>query len=245
MTADKIIDSIKINFRENNAQELRVAAFLRSQKEMGKELKAEVTKPLYSFIDTYAVGEDPNSTSDEIETAFITSMIAMSSQMSSLALYCRVKHGINLSPESWRTFGLLPSPISGASDYIPPTFAKGSKVGIAMSTNGDTNFHAEKYERDRADTLTFIDEPVTFMSRDVISQSLDDSTETTGQVLSRENQERSDEIDQEIEDRSIDQPKLISADEDDDYDPDDDLTDEEYAAKVLARMPNRQMPVVD
>jgi hypothetical protein len=266
MTADKIIDSIKINFRENNAQEIRVAAFLRSQKEIGKELKAEITKPLYSFIDTYAVGEDPNSTLDEIETTFITSMIAMSSQMSSLSLYCRVKHGINLSPDSWRTFGLLHSPIPGTSEYIPPIFDKGSKSGIAMSVNDDTNFHSEKYEKGRADTRpttqsrTLIDESLTFMSPEVISRLVDDPTETTCQRLSRENQELSDEIDREIVDRSSTQPNLVpededydeeyekyknTEDEDDDYDPDDDLTDDEYAAKVLARIPNNQMVITD
>lgn len=228
MSDAKIIDSIKINFRDSNAQEIRMAAFLRSQKEIGKELKSEIMRSVYSFLDTFAVGADPNSTSSDIETAFITSMISMSSQMSALALYCRLEHQINLSAESWRTFGLLPPPIdrattrSGKSTMPNP----GSYLDFAVDEKGNK--------------LSMLSVP----------------SETTGQRLSRENQERPDEIDQETVNRSFDlstdvefflqeaQPETVD-EYDPDYDPEDDLSEEEYLELVNSRMTVNIPVIVD
>ena len=38
----------------------------------------------------------------------LRSMNSMSGEMSHLATYCRTKHGIELTSESWRWFGLIP-----------------------------------------------------------------------------------------------------------------------------------------
>ena len=232
MSSAEIIDSIKIDFRDGNLQEMRMATFLRSRKDMGKQLKTEILKPLYSFLDTFAVGADPNSTPAEIETAFITSMIEMSSQMSALALYCRVEHGINLSPESWRTFGLLPSPIAqGRTSFdvrqnLPPT----------LENDGETT--GQRLMRENREILPYIDQ-------ETREQLLSQKDQASVQETQSPRPPAAPEVLMETVIAPVPTPvPEVEEQEDDDYDPDydpeDDLSDEEYSALVLGRIPNRQ-----
>lgn len=229
MTIAKISDSIKITFREENAQEIRMAAFLRSQKEIGKELKTEVMKAVYSFLDTFAVGADPNSTSSDVETAFITSMISMSSQMSTLALYCRVKHGINLSPESWRTFGLLPSPIARTShNFLPTCDDTPDLPGVRDLTK----------------------ESVAHQPQETVGQRLLRENQERSEEIDREIAARSIEIEQSLENTvSVEEkkPQVVTSnlsDYDQDED-DDDETDAEYLARMALIVENRSSKVVE
>ena len=219
MSDTKIFDSVRIIFRESHPQEMRMAAFLRSQKEIGKELKAEVLKPLYSFLDTFAVGSDSKSTPAEIETAFITSMIAMSSQMSSLALYCRLEHGINLSPESWRTFGLLPSPI-GTSLHVLPSITTTESPTDLRETTG------QRLSRENRERLEEINQQAPSVASVVDSEVL---IETLPIVDNRTAITRT--------------PPPVPDEIDDDGD--DDETDEEYLARTAHLVINRSSKIVE
>lgn len=133
MAVDKIIDSVKLTFRENSPQEVRLINYLRGQRSKGKELKTEMMKAVASFFDVYAIAEDPNSTQSEIEQAFVKSLNMLSGQMSDLEVYCRGR--IPLSSDSWKRFGLLPSsfPSSASTGLIAPLPSSALPAAIAQA----------------------------------------------------------------------------------------------------------------
>ena len=226
MVANRQKYLITISFSETNPLEKRLVAHLRQVKEnLGDEVKSQILRMMTILTDTYSIGEDPNSSVGDIEESLIRSMNSMSGEMSQLAAYCRTKHGIELTSESWRRFGLIP--------LAPFDLSSTRSNGVITDC----------------------------------PPAPESQPETTGQRLTRENQERSDEIDRQIHsaqpfidpevlmetvslvDETIIAPAPLPVpdeddDEDDDYDPDDDLTDEEYSAKVLARIPNNQVVMV-
>jgi hypothetical protein len=134
ITAEKasIAESVKINLRANNSREAMLARYLRSQKDSGIEMKTNVLNPTFAFLELYAVGEQPgvDVSKEEIERVLVESMIALSAQMSSHANYARTKFGVNLVADSWRMFGLLPSPIA---DLYVPTEDRGISDSIQFS----------------------------------------------------------------------------------------------------------------
>ena len=109
MVANRQKYLITISFSETNPLEKRLVTYLRRVKEnSGDEVKSQVLRMMAILVDTYSIAEDPNSSVGEIEESLIRSMNSMSGEMSQLATYCRTKHGIELTSESWRRFGLIP-----------------------------------------------------------------------------------------------------------------------------------------
>jgi hypothetical protein len=99
---------INISFLGTNPQEARIANHLKFVKEnVGIEIKPQIIRAVAAFFDTYAIGEDPTSSPQQIEEAFVNSLNALSNEMSNLDAYCRIRHGIDIAPKTWKRFGLL------------------------------------------------------------------------------------------------------------------------------------------
>jgi hypothetical protein len=108
MATDRTKSLINISFLESNPQEARIASYLKVVKEtVGIEVKPQIMRAVTAFFDTYAIGEDPNSSPEQIEEAFVNSLNSLSSELSNLDAYCRIRHGIDLSPNTWKRFGLV------------------------------------------------------------------------------------------------------------------------------------------
>jgi hypothetical protein len=108
MASDRTKSLINISFLESNPQEARIASYLKFVKEsVGIEVKPQIMRAVAAFFDTYAIGENPDSSPEQIEETFINSLNALSSELSNLDAYCRIRHGIDLSPNTWKRFGLL------------------------------------------------------------------------------------------------------------------------------------------
>jgi hypothetical protein len=110
MVANRAKKIVSVNFVESNPMEVRLAGYLKAARDKtGEEVKERVMMATGSFFNPIAIGEDPNSSTEDIEEALINSLINLSGQMSRLISYCGNKHGIHLSSESWRLLGLMPS----------------------------------------------------------------------------------------------------------------------------------------
>jgi hypothetical protein len=108
MAPDRTKSLINISFLQSNPQEARIASYLKFVKEsVGIEVKPQIMRAVAAFFDTYAVGENPNSSPQQVEETFINSLNALSSELSNLDAYCRIRHGIDISPNTWKRFGLL------------------------------------------------------------------------------------------------------------------------------------------
>jgi hypothetical protein len=108
MGTERAKSLINISFLVTNPQEARIANYLKFVKEnVGIEIKPQIIRAVVAFFDTYAIGEDTNSSPQQIEEAFINSLNALSSEMSNLNAYCRIRHGIDVGPKTWKRFGLL------------------------------------------------------------------------------------------------------------------------------------------
>jgi hypothetical protein len=108
MATDRTKSLINISFLESNPQEARIASYLKVVREsVGIEVKPQIMRAVSAFFDTYAIGEDPNSSPQQIEETLVNSLNALSSELSNLDAYCRIRHGIDISPNTWKRFGLL------------------------------------------------------------------------------------------------------------------------------------------
>jgi hypothetical protein len=108
MATDRTKSLINISFLESNPQEARIASYLKVVKEsVGIEVKPQIMRAVAAFFDTYAIGEDPNSSPQQIEETLVNSLNSLSSELSNLDAYCRIRHGIDISPNTWKRFGLL------------------------------------------------------------------------------------------------------------------------------------------
>jgi hypothetical protein len=108
MAPDRTKSVINISFLESNPQEARIANYLKVVKEtVGIEVKPQIIRAVTAFFDTYAIGEDPNSSPEQVEEAFVNALNSLSSELSNLDAYCRIRHGIDLAPNTWKRFGLL------------------------------------------------------------------------------------------------------------------------------------------
>jgi hypothetical protein len=117
MRAKRAIDSVKLEFRENHPTEARISSYLRSRQAQGKELKSEVMTAVIAFFETYAIADDPLCSPSDLHDSWIRSLNLLSGQMSSLSA-C-VERKIQVQPESWRRFALVPT--GGVIAQSPPT----------------------------------------------------------------------------------------------------------------------------
>jgi hypothetical protein len=117
MRAKRAIDSVKLEFRENHPTEARIVSYLRSRQAQGKELKSEVMTAVIAFFETYAIADDPSCSPSDLHDSWIRSLNLLSGQMSSLSA-C-VERKIQVQPESWRRFALVPT--GGVIAQSPPT----------------------------------------------------------------------------------------------------------------------------
>lgn len=186
-----------LRISSDNDRHVRLIKLLQSKKFFDRDVKSLMMEPAAAYYQTYEVGEDSNSTREDVLESLINSFNSLSGQMSNLAAYAQSKYGID--PDVWKRFGLLPTPVAPTYDRPP-----------------------------------------------LIAQS---PVESTGDRLTRENQQRSDEIDRELASREIAPvaqtaskrpPAVIEPDEDDDDD--DDLSPEEYEAKMRASMEDPTRP---
>jgi hypothetical protein len=133
MAMDRTKSLINISFLQSNPQEARIASYLKSVKEsVGIEVKPQIMRAVAAFFDTYAVGEDPSSSPQQIEETFVNSLNALSSELSNLDAYCRIRHGIDIAPNTWKRFGLL-SP--GMVFYNDDSLGSPSSVSSTSSMN--------------------------------------------------------------------------------------------------------------
>jgi hypothetical protein len=107
MRAKRAVDIIAIELRDANQNEARISSYLRSRQAQGKELKSEVMTTMTAFFETYAIADDPLCSSSDLHDSWIRSLNLLSGQMSSLSA-C-VERKIQVQPESWRRFGLVPT----------------------------------------------------------------------------------------------------------------------------------------
>lgn len=209
---------LQINLKEGDADSSMLAKFLR-----GGAISSRAIDALSAFYLSLAVAENPDSTKEDIRKAEHYCL----SKLKGHICFLMDKHSrdsdIKIEGDDFATVMIDP-PMSHANDLISTRLGKSIVV----------------------DSL---------LKRSSVVVPPANPEESTGQRLSRENQERSNEVGREIsarlgedETRFIPPDKMaveLLGDEDDDYDPDDDLTDEEYSAKVLDRIPNNQMKIVD
>jgi hypothetical protein len=139
MAATRSKYSITISFSETSPIEVRLIKYLKIIKEKsGEEVKSQIIKAMMAFYDVYAIGENPDSTSEEIEDAMTNCFIELSGHMSRVAAYGKTRHGINSPPESWKQFGLIlnnsiaPS-YSPAVQHQQPTRSNDSAIPTVSS----------------------------------------------------------------------------------------------------------------
>ncbi len=124
---------LAVSFLETNPLEVRLVKYLRSVKErFGDEAKTQIVRGLMILFDTYAIGEDSTSSISDIEEALVRSLNALSGQMSEQAAYCRSRHGIDLTPESWKRFGVLP--VDSLLEKIPVSYTAEASTPGSIAT---------------------------------------------------------------------------------------------------------------
>jgi hypothetical protein len=247
---------LQVSIKDSDTELIAVADYLRSG-----SVTVKGSEALKGYYLSLSIAESPDSSREDRDKSLFKSLSLLKQQMCFLMDYHFQLDGTVVTPESFSAVVINPmlkeygdnmwaSTRSGNSTNPTSGFSSdgsGAEPSQIASTSNSMppSFHHGK----NGSTFTTIDEPVTFTPHEAVIEQ-----------LSRENQELSDEIDREIVDRSSTQPNLVpededydeeyekyknTEDEDDDYDPDDDLTDDEYAAKVLARIPNNQMVITD
>jgi hypothetical protein len=217
-------NTLYINVKESNPDLSLLIDFLKNGSISSRAIEA-----LEAFYMSLAVADSPDSTKEDIAKAEHYCLSKLKGHM----CYLMDKHyrddDIRIDPDSFST--VMISQVT--QGYVELDRAS-NRPGKSMMQSGEI----------------LPDRPGAEVN---LSDSPNDSAETTGQY-----QERSDEISREIADRSStafaspteaafssrEEPQTETED-DEDYDPDDDLTDDEYAAKVLARIPNNQITMVD
>jgi hypothetical protein len=136
MATDRTKSLINISFLESNPQEARIASYLKFVREsVGIEVKPQIMRAVTAFFDTYAIGEDPNSSPQQVEEAFINSLNALSSELSNLDAYCRIRHGIDIAPSTWKRFGLL----SPGTIFFHDASLRNSSSGSSTSSPNPTS----------------------------------------------------------------------------------------------------------
>ena len=216
MASTRAKNLVTVGLLESNPAEARFAEILRDEKlSSGMDIKPQVFGMIKSYLDPVAVGQNPDSTKADIEEALIRSLNTLASQMSWLATYCRTKHGIELTSESWQRFGLLFSPIAqvGTSSDVRQNLPS---VPESQSESWGQRLSRENHEG-LIETLQEIPSPQTLAAPEVLMEPVITPAPAPAPV-----------------------PEVEEDDYDPDYDPEDDLSDEEYSALVLGRIPDLQ-----
>jgi hypothetical protein len=257
---------LQVSIKDGDDELNRLADFLRSGSVTSQSLEA-----LRGYYTSLSVAESPESSREDRDKSLFKSLGLLKQQMCFLMDYHFRLDGTVVTPESFSTVVINPllkeygdsmwaSTRSGNSanptgDLQPDRSGSETKLSHpTYSSFCDTVDGLEMIGFDEppsshhgknGSTFTTIDEPVTFMSQ-----------ETVGQILLRENQARSDEIDREIANRSSDpstdveffleevQPEPVE-EYDPDHDPEDDLSEEEYLELVNSRMTVNIPVIVD
>jgi hypothetical protein len=118
---------------------LQVIGYLKSNKHHQGSVKHQIMRAMMSFFDPYSIGEDPNSSKEDVLESVINSLNTLSGQMSDLAAYVQVRHGID--PDIWKRFGLLPTSIAPTYDR-PQSIANalGESTGDRLSRDNQQRF---------------------------------------------------------------------------------------------------------
>ncbi|NJR32010.1 MAG: hypothetical protein HC778_02975 [Chamaesiphon sp. CSU_1_12] len=201
-----IAESFRINLRETCSRELLLAKYLQIQKQGGVEIKSLILEPVMAFLELYAVGEDRAVSKSELERVLVEAMISLSGQMSSLANYARTRHQIELSPESWQMFGVLPSPLQSFSER-----------SLAFVNRKDDKLETFATEPALGTDTRWLEQSV-----DDVMNLLEDSEPPTVSVSNCQ-------LNVNVESEAV-------TFDNNDFDDDDDLTDEEYLAKTASQV---------
>jgi hypothetical protein len=203
---------IRIDFSQNSPLEARLIDYLKNTKEKsGEEVKSQILKAISAFYDVYAIGENPESTSEEIEDAMTNCFIELSGHMSRVAAYGKTRHGINSPPESWKQFGLI------LADSIAPTYSPAvqhqqptrSNDSAAPTASSETTGQRADIDVQNSQNNARVDPQPPFESFPLAQGK------KSGVAM------------------VVNSPTQIQDDDDDD---DDNLSDEEYAAKIKKRI---------
>lgn len=104
--------AISINIVQSDQRETMFAEYLRST----GGIKSHLLNAGYAHWYSIALAENGSSISTDVELALIDSLAKLSSQMTYLIEYHRIKHNIRLSPETLHRCGVgnqnLPLPIA-------------------------------------------------------------------------------------------------------------------------------------
>jgi len=103
-TAKKIIS---INLVDSHPTQARLGEYLRSQRDTaGAEIKDLVLAAVGSYYDPLAIGDNPNSTPQQIEAALIDAVFALTDRRNRLLAHCECKYGVRLSADCKLLLGL-------------------------------------------------------------------------------------------------------------------------------------------
>lgn len=214
---------VQINFKDDD--ELNVLAdYLRSGSVTLQSIEA-----LKGYYHSLSVAQSSESSREDRDKSLFKSLGLLKQHMCYLMDY------------HFRLDGTVVTPESFSSVVINPLFKEYGDSMWASTRSGKS-------------VLPMCDDiPDLPGVRDLTKEPVVQSPETVGQRLSRENQERSEEIDREIAARSIDPVPLVVPDDDEpeeddydpDYDPEDDLSEEEYLELVNSRMTVNIPVIVD
>jgi hypothetical protein len=102
MTIKKIKKLLTIDLLDNDPDELLLANYLKSN----KNVKGQLLAAAKAHFRANALSEDPNNTDEDVELAILESLQTLWCQMNYIVDYHRIKRKIHLTPQSLMRFGL-------------------------------------------------------------------------------------------------------------------------------------------
>jgi hypothetical protein len=213
---------LQVYLKDADPQVDMLAAFLREG-----EISSRAIEALSAFYMSLAVAANPDSTKADIRKAEHECLSKLKAHMCFLMDKHYREDDIRIDPNEFSNV-IINSLFKGYDDQASTRSGKSSALTSQFSREvADIDRSLEETKPEAFDAKSLIAHAGTLSNENPSP----DLPEATGQRLSRENQERSDEIDRSINSSPVSQPEL---NEDDDYDPDDDLSDEEWLAKQEA-----------
>ncbi|AFY92902.1 hypothetical protein [Chamaesiphon minutus] len=102
MTIKKIKKLLTIDLLDNDPDELLLANYLKSN----KNVKGQLLAAAKAHFRANALSEDPNNTDEDVELAILEALQSLWRQMNYIVDYHRIKRKIHLTPQSLMRFGL-------------------------------------------------------------------------------------------------------------------------------------------
>jgi DNA polymerase III psi subunit len=133
MTIKKAKKLLTIDLLDNDPDELLLANYLKSN----KNVKGQLLAAAKAHFRAIAVSEDPNNADEDVELAILESLQLLWGQMNYIVDYHRIKRKIHLTAQSLMRFGLGTTAFESIVNSPQPRTQPLSRMRVIHEPEGD------------------------------------------------------------------------------------------------------------